>query len=136
MLPLDWKTVPLSTAETHAGAVMDIDGVYVIFDEISVFFVGQSDEIQRDVLACSRSEEFNGVRNGKTVYCSFAPVHTLLKDSVERYLYDTLKPVCDHTQPKALPREVRLPYELSYAMRHRLDALIAADSMPSYGFAP
>ena len=137
MLPLKWKTIPLSTIDAPGGAVADIGGVYVIFDAIGVLLVGQAQSIQRDIVKLCQSQTVHEVRKGGgTVHVSLAPVHRLLKSSVERYLFDTLEPAIAQPQPSALPREVRLPYELSYVSRHRLDALTIADVMPSYGFAP
>ena len=136
MLPLNWKTIPLSTVPTHGGRVADIDGIYVIFDEIGVLSVGKAKSVQRDVIALCHSANLETYRDGGQISCSFAPIHPLLRDSAERYLFDALEPVLPRPQPEALPREVRLPYELSYVIRERLDALSVAEILPSYSFAP
>jgi len=99
------------------GSLMDVDlshshfnnmeGVYIIWQGNGpVVRVGQG--IIRDRLSAHRRDRAITAHN--SLYVTWAPVSSLYRDGVERYLADILKPVVGDAFPNVSPAQVPLPW--------------------------
>ncbi len=89
----------------------DMKGVYVIWhggSDARTVRVGQGDI--KDRLSAHRNDT-SITRHGKnaTLYATWAPAELQYRDGIERYLFDSLKPLEGELAPAAKPIQVNLP---------------------------
>lgn len=85
----------------------NLEGVYIIWQGNGpVVRVGQG--IIKDRLTAHRNDPT--ITTYSSLYVTWAPVGTLYRDNVERYLANILKPVVGDTFPNVTPTQVSLPW--------------------------
>lgn len=98
---------PFTTVDLSHTHFNNMEGVYVIWQANGpVVRVGQG--IIRDRLSAHRRD--SAITVYENLYVTWAPVSTLHRDGVERYLANTLKPKVGDAFPNANPIPVALPW--------------------------
>ena len=86
-------------------------GVYVIWhggETPETVYVGQTNSL-RDRLATHRMDDSIQRYQHLGLFVTWASVHPVDRDGIERYLFDTMRPKVSDRRPSALPIPVQLP---------------------------
>jgi len=85
----------------------NMEGVYIIWQGNGpVIRVGQGNI--KDRLYHHRNDP--KITQHQSLYVTWAPVQSLYRDGVERYLANTLRPIVGDVFPNAIPKPVSLPW--------------------------